>query len=260
MLEWAIEKFVIPLCRYYTAEATVAYGLALAVAVYLIYRLLQRLKIQIDRRFTIAVLPFIIFGGWVRALRDHAILTGWWFCSPPIYFIISGIALGALGLGLLIQRHLKFPYYKAMAGVGLALILSCAMFTVITNWPGLAMILAITAGWAVVFFGFSWLKPRLLSLENAGITAAHLLDASATFTAMSFFGYYEQHVLPTFLIGLTGPSVMFPLKIAVVLGVLLALDRWCEDRFFRNFLKIVILILGLALGIRGLLTVSMLAV
>ena len=51
---------------------------------------------------------------------------------------------------------------------------------------------------------------------------------------------------------------MFALKIAVILPVLMIIDRYSDDRFFTNFLKIIILILGLALGIRDILTVSML--
>jgi len=110
----------------------------------------------------------------------------------------------------------------------------------------------------LVFFGIHKIKPKLLSIENTGILTSHLFDASATFTALTFFGYYEQHVLPSFLIDIFGPWIMFPLKIIVVWAVLALIDRSKEDIFFKRFLKIIILILGLSLGIRDFLTISLL--
>jgi uncharacterized membrane protein len=100
---------------------------------------------------------------------------------------------------------------------------------------------------------------------NAGILSSHFMDASSTFVALTFFGYVEQHVLPSFLIDLAGgPAagawIMFPMKILVVGGVLLLLDKYSEDEQFKNFLKLIILILGLALGTRDFLTVSMMQV
>ena len=64
--------------------------------------------------------------------------------------------------------------------------------------------------------------------------------------------------MPSFLIDIFGPWVMFPLKIVVVWTVLEVIDRSKEDQFLKKFLKIVILILGLALGLRDFLTISML--
>ena len=45
---------------------------------------------------------------------------------------------------------------------------------------------------------------------------------------------------------------MFLLKIVVVLPALWAIDHYAEDRQFRKFLKIVVMILGLAPGLRDL--------
>ncbi len=266
MYQWFADKFVNPLCHYYTLEATLTYGVILVLAVWGTYNLLQKLKIKIDKRFFIGLLPFIVYGGWTRALRDHLLgYSGWWWCSPPIYFLIFGIGIASLLAGVYLERKTKkskyrkyFQYHKVMFAVGIILSLYNLTLTKISNFYGISVILLLVGIWSVIFFGFHHLKPKLLSLQNAGITVAHLLDASATFTALTFFGYYEQHVLPGFLIDIFGPWVMFPLKIIVVLAVLYALDKYCEDKFLRNFLKIVVLILGLALGVRDMLTVGML--
>jgi len=256
------ENFVFPLCKYYTPIGTITYGVILILAVVGTYKLLKHLKIKIDKRFFIGMIPFIIYGGWTRALRDHmlGIYQSNLFCSPPIYFFIYIIALASLLIGLFIQKRSKnYSYEKTMLIIGLLLLIYNITLTTIRNITGFSIILMLVSFWCLVFFGINHFKPKLLSRENAGIIVSHLFDASSTFTAVTFFGYYEQHVLPSFLIDLFGAWIMFPLKISVVWIVLHVIDQSKEDIFFKRFLKIIILILGLALGIRDFLTVSMLS-
>jgi len=263
------ENFITPLCRYYTLPGTITYGIILVLAVIGTYKLLRYLKIDIDKKFLIGLLPFIIYGGWTRALRDYrlGIYQSNIFCSPPIYFLIFFIALGSLLIGLSIQKATKktkyssyFSYEKIMVIISVILLIYNLTLTTIKNIFGFTFILLLVSFWFLVFLEINCLKPKLLSKENVGILTSHLLDASSTFTALTFFGFYEQHVLPTFLIKISGPWIMFPLKIFVVWAVLLIIDRSEEGIFFKRFLKIVILILGLALGIRDFLSVSFLSI
>jgi uncharacterized membrane protein len=257
------ENFLNPLCYYYTTIGTITYGLILILAVLGTYKLLKKLKIKIDRRFLIGLLPFIIFGGWTRALRDYGLGIydqNKLFCSPPIYFFVFAITLASLLLGLLLERKIKkISYEKVMLALGVLLLLYDLSLTQIKNFYGFSIITILIGTWGLVFYGIHKLKPKLLSLENAGILVSHLFDASSTFTALTFFGFYEQHVLPNFFIKTLslGPWTMFPLKIIVVWVALYYIDMSKEDKFLKNFLKIVILILGLALGVRDFLSVSM---
>jgi len=258
------EIFLNPLCYYYTTIGTITYGLILILAVLGTYKLLKKLKIKIDKRFFLALLPFIIYGGWTRALRDYNLgIYGQskLFCSPPIYFFVYAVTLASLLLGLLIERKTKkIPYEKVMIVIGTLFLLYDLSLTTIKNFFGFSIIVILIGFWSLLFYGIHKVKPKLLSLENAGIIVSHLFDASSTFTALTFFGFYEQHVLPNFFIKTLefGPWIMFPLKIAVVWIVLYYIDKSKEDLFFKRFLKIIILILGLALGLRDFLTVSML--
>ena len=259
--EFINENFLTPLCHYYTPVGTITYGLILVLAVVGTYKLLKHLKIKIDKKFFIGVLPFIIYGGWTRALRDHKldIYQSNLFCSPPIYFFVFFITLVSLLIGIFIQRKKKkFSYEKAMVVIGTCFLLYNLILTNITNIFSFSFILLLVGFWFLIFFSIHKIKPKLLSIENTGILTSHLFDASATFTALTFFGYYEQHVLPSFLIDIFGPWIMFPLKIIVVWAVLALIDRSKEDIFFKRFLKIIILILGLSLGIRDFLTISLL--
>ncbi len=256
------DNFLIPLCHYYTTIGTLTYGLILVLAVLGTYKLLKILKVKIDKKFLIGILPFIIYGGWTRALRDHelGIYQSNLFCSPPVYFFIFFIALASLLIGLLVKRMIKkkkISYEKVMVVIGICFLIYNATLTRIVNIFAFSFVLMLVGFWSLLFLGIHKLKPKLLSLENAGIIVAHLFDASSTFTALTFFGYNEQHVLPTFLINIAGPWIMFPLKIIVVWLVLEVIDRSKEDVFFKRFLKIIILILGLPLGLRDFLTISL---
>lgn len=255
-------NYIEPLCKYYTPIGSITYGIILVLVVIGVYKLLQKLKVRIDKRFVIGLLPFIIYGGWTRALRDYSlgIYQSNLFCSPPIYFFIFTVALASLLLGLFIEKRTKFGYHKTMVIIGAILLLYDLSLTTINNYFAFGFILLLIGIWSLIFFGIHKIKPKILPLENAGIIVSHLFDASSTFTVLQFFsylGYYEQHPLPNFLISIVGPWVMFPLKIIVVWTVLYAIDKYSKDKFFNNFLKIIILILGLALGLRDFLTISM---
>jgi uncharacterized membrane protein len=258
------ENFLNPLCQYYTPIGTITYGIILILAVLGTYKLLKKLKIKIDKRFFLALLPFIIYGGWTRALRDYNLGVygqSKLFCSPPIYFFVYAITLASLLLGLLIERKTKKASYEnIMIVIGTLFLLYDLSLTTIRNLFGFGVILLLIGSWSLVFYIIHKIKPKLLSLENAGIIVSHLFDASSTFTALTFFGFYEQHPLPNFFIKTLGLGAwtMFPLKIAVVWIVLYYIDKSKEDLFLKRFLKIIILTLGLALGIRDFLTVSML--
>jgi uncharacterized membrane protein len=260
--EWINEKFVAPLCKYYTPEATLLYGLIVAGAVFAIYKFFEKTKIKIDRNFFLAVLPFLIYGGWTRALRDHGLYEGWYFCSPPIYFVVFGVLLISLIVGQFIEKKFGLAYYKFVFAIGVLLIIYNAALTNITNWYAFFYVVGITSIFAIAFFLIHKFRPQWLSVVNAGIMTGHMLDATASFAAISLYGYYEQHVLPAFLIDLSGPWIMFPLKLLVVYPVLMYIDKHTEEKdiMFSNLLKIAILVLGLSLGIRNMLTISMLVI
>ena len=95
-------------------------------------------------------------------------------------------------------------------------------------------------------------KIKFFSRENTSILSVHLFDATTTFVALTYFPYFEQHVLPSFLINIFGPAVMFALKFAVVAAVLHVLDKEMKQEIQKKkFIKLVILILGLAPGLRN---------
>ncbi|MFH1445295.1 MAG: DUF63 family protein [Nanoarchaeota archaeon] len=275
--------FVEPMLQngWYNPINTITYSLILIVAVFLVYKMLKKMNIHIDKHFFIAILPFIFWGSSTRVLKDaatagalmtpelNAIYGAPFFVTPGSYIITFALALLVLLLSLLVQKlsHAKLPYWKAMFGAGVVLCALNVYLLPIMALEGFPIVISLTLLWTLLFFGkyrfyrtgffernFSKLKPdkikKFWNKQNAGIMSAHMLDASATFVALSMFGYLEQHVVPRLLINFMGPASMFLLKLVVVIPVLYIIDRYAEDGDFKNFLKIVVLILGLAPGMR----------
>jgi uncharacterized membrane protein len=79
-----------------------------------------------------------------------------------------------------------------------------------------------------------------------------MLDASATFYGVTYLGYWELHVIPRMLINSFGAWVLIPVKFAVFLIILYVLERE-RDENVKNFVKFVLVVLGLAPALRDML-------
>lgn len=279
-MDFVSEYFLNPILSngWFNPVNSIVYGIVLIAAVYLVFKMLRRMDIHINRHFLYAILPFILWGASTRVLHDAAyygVLAGpvGKFYSLPIfptpgsYFITFTLALVVLIVSLAFQRYAKLPYWKLMLAAGVILdVINFALMPAFNMIP-VALVLGITGLWSLLFL-LLWkfsekvsgkaaskiFKPlrEIFTLQNSAILSSHMLDASATYVAMTFFGYSEQHPLPRFLIDLSNPAAMFLLKLIVLIPVLYIIDRYAERGDFRNFLKIVILILGLAPGLRDM--------
>ncbi len=79
---------------------------------------------------------------------------------------------------------------------------------------------------------------------------SHLLDGFETFFGISYLGYWELHVLPRYLIEKFGPISLPVVKFLVFYAILYLLDTSEEDRKLKNYVKFVLVVLGLAPGLR----------
>lgn len=254
--------FLIPMGHYYTLPATLTYAIFFFIAVFLVYKfILRRIRFRVDENFMLSLLPFIILGGVMRSLEDAEFYHGYMFVSPGIYITVFFVALSALLFSVLAEKYVKRPYWQIMLAIGSVILLfniAQVLIIGIRNWTGFFMVTGILLAWSLVLLPVTLYRTKYLSRINYFILLAHLLDASASFVATTFFSYYEQHVLPGFLFPIFGSWIMFPLKLAVVWPVLYMIDESIKEKEFRIWLKTAVLILGLALGVRDLLSVSML--
>jgi len=248
-----INYFIYPYKTGYDVPKTLIYAIVLILVAYLIYKLLKKLKIKIDRRLVVAVSPYVILGGILRVLQDSGILTSALVITPGIYFFVFLITLVILLFSLVIEKKKGVQYFKTMFILGLIFVSFSLPFVEMINFKGAITILTLFLPWIAIFYIIKW------KLENKIVSLIHLFDGTTTFVALNFFGYAEQHVLPTFLFKFLPPVSFIFLKLIIVVTILVLIDRFCKDKEFKNYLKLIIGILGGSTGTRDFIRLLALA-
>jgi len=252
----------------YTWVNTITYGLLLGLLVfYLVIPLVKKLKVEFNRYFILALVPFILFGSTTRELVDQELgwyaghgeyPQNWWLVAPGIYITMFILTTIVLSFSLLLQMLSKLPYWIFMVVVGA--ILCFYNFALISaNLSNPRAFLIVIKYFAIVgvitLVGAEVFGLRFLHYEyNYFLILAHMLDASATYVGIDFFGLKEKHVLPTLLISKFGTAwIMYPLKLLFLLPAIYIIDRDLrDDTVSRRLVKLVILILGLGPAIRDI--------
>ncbi|VVB85826.1 Uncharacterised protein [uncultured archaeon] len=260
----------------YNPVDTVTYAILLGLSIFGILRLLEKLKVEIDSRFIVAITPYVLAGSALRVLEDSGVFAPplrYLFITPIIYFFIFFVTITLLVVAIFLQRkgivkdyHPFFGY----AGVAWTLINIAALLTVGTIKNPVPAAAILTLG--VISTGIVYAVSRMINFKlltdklNISILFTHLLDASSTFVGIDWLGYYEKHVVPTLFIDTLGkytdhPSfVMYPLKLLVFIPVLYMLDYRFDaekEKKLINLMKLAILVLGLSPAIRNTLRLLM---
>lgn len=259
----------------YNIFNTVTWAVILGIAVYFLIYFLQKMNIKIDAKSMGATLPFVIAGASLRVVADSGAVSppfSYVLITPNIYFFVFLLTAACLILSLMLQKYkLVKTFHGIYAGLGCLFILAvyAVLFSVCTavNWWVPVAVAAVGLGSAAVIrlIAKKAGSPMFSDKMNLTILAAHMMDATSTVIGIEVFGYIEKHVLPAYLIDLTGTAfVMYPLKIAIVLLVILLLDKGLEKAIendsendktqmgqIKNAIKFVIIILGLAPAIRN---------
>jgi len=257
ILEYIRQNFIY-LHPGYTILNTGVFGIILGICILLIIKMFKYIK-KDPAELMIPLIPFIFFGSSVRALVDNNIYPLTYILVTPGIYVLTGLmAIITLLFAVFIERKTNFDYRYIIFTLGAVLCIPNILFMSPIN---LVATLQVVGVWAIVSSIFVLLRNKWSLLSNRfnlSVLMAHLFDASSTYIAVDYYGYYEQHVLPSALTALFGTAlVMFPLKIVVILGALYIIDTYIEDRTIANMLKLAIFILGLAPGLRNFLSLIM---
>jgi uncharacterized membrane protein len=182
----------------YTLVSEVGYMVTLVVALYGVLILLRRLDIGRRRRFFLALVPFVFFGGALRVVEDTvnaarvadatpALSYPWnaFIISPVIYFTVFAVTLAAVVASVALARNGATDTYEyPVAAIGTAL----AVLTI-----GYLGVLSATTGY-VEF------NPLILLVTLTGATLA----AAATWWLVE--RYAPEVAVGT---GLAGPVVVW---------------------------------------------------
>ena len=263
----------------YNAVNTLIYAAIALGAAWLIYRTLRREKIKIDEHFVLSVIPYVLLGSTARVITD-AVDTGvmqlsagagnplaqlvlnshlydysYLTVTPGIYVVTGLITLAAV-FGF---NRMRRPELVAPVGIVLWLSQLIILAPLLQFWyfGALALLLALVGTLA----GSLVLRQlKMPSLVGSLVIFSHALDGAATFVVINIFGpavgksYFEQHVLSR-LIGSVGNSMFsfFAVKVAVATLAMVVLEKDGEDKQEKLFIALLLLIFGLAPGVRDLL-------
>lgn len=230
----------------YNFVNTLTYALLVVFATYLTFKFIEKMKIKIDRNFVSSIMILVVLGTMVRLFEEAGISSSYFLVTPMIWIESFAFIFGLFMVSKFVEKRFRIPYYKTLSAVGLVLILIPLTFILsrLTQFTGMIISLGLLIPFALIFYFIKW-KP-----ENKLVSMAHIFDATATFTAIQFFGFTELHVVPRLLIGAFSPVAFIIVKVLVVVGILILIDKYSDDKKFNNFLKMIIAIIGLAPAIR----------
>jgi uncharacterized membrane protein len=279
--EFVNQYFVRPIVEYsgYNIVNTLTYAVIALVAAYALFIILRK---KFTKEFLIYLIPFICLGSTIRVIADsiymgvaqqhaqdlfglvglvvnsHIYDYGFFTVTPGIYVVTAGIVL----ISILITDLLKRPKLLPVIGILLFiphLVMLAAMFT---NYLFVGILLLITGISCAVAVSIlrHW---KITSLQSKIAVFAHSLDGSATLTAITIFNsfsqdclqkgmcYGEEHVFGRFLAGFDYGLVVFLLiKVAFSMLACYIIEKELKNENSRNFVYLLIIVFGLAPGIR----------
>ena len=260
----------------YNPINTLVYALIAISAVYVIWEIFKRKKIMIDERFVYSILAFVLFGSTVRIITDisekpqlwnsfptisplHNLVYSLGFYdydaylipTPGIYIITAFLLLASIAI------LWKMNKMKYLGHLGLTLWLPhfLVILPFLGNYALHALPILLLAA-LPAYYVHKKFNNNVLTM----VQASHSLDGAATFYAIDIFPkftgvfYGEQHVLGGFVGKLFGTFFAFYiLKIVLAYFIVDALQKEKMDENYRNYIALIIMIVGFAPGLRDVL-------
>ncbi len=252
----------------YNVVNTFTWAMVLGICIFGISKLLEKLEVKITPRFIASILPFVLAGSSLRVLEDspagifHPPFS-YLLITPNIYFLVFAITVGCLWISIRLQKAgLVKDFHLTFASFGLGwFFINLATLLYFENMvASYVPVFVLVAGTGLTFTFYLIARHFKSSIFtdplNLSILMAHMMDASSTYVGVDNMGYFEKHVVPAYLIDLTGTAlVMYPLKLIIFIGVLYVLDTQFDDDErslnLKVLIKLVILILGLSPATRN---------
>ena len=259
----------------YNEINTLVYAIIAISCAYLIYKTFTMKGIKFNQQFILRIIPFILLGSTMRVVTD-SIDTGRMLSYQgffqPIYEIIlnSGIynygfititpgIYVLIGLFTILAIYLSYHFKKENYGSYVALALFLIHLTIlipmfINILYGLLVILG-----ATIIVGIYLHFKKTSNLETHWyILLAQTFDGISTFVTLDIFNalngvkYAEQHVVAGFLSASFGETMLpfLIVKILLSIGIIFFLEKEKNENE-RNFIALLVIIFGLAPGIRN---------
>jgi uncharacterized membrane protein len=263
---WIYRYYIYPIIydTSYNPVDTITWAIILGLAIIGLIKLLSRWDLLMDERLLLSTLPYVLAGSSLRVIEDADLVAIPWrylLITPLIFFLVFIITAACL---IITRKIWGEKFHARYAAIGLLwtlfnlAVLSTLGFKNIWVIAAIFILGSSLTGGILFFSRRLFLQKFLDNRFNQMIIYAHMLDASSTYYGVDWFSYYEKHVVPTFLISLTGSAaIMFPLKLLILLPVLSMIDKSLQEPSLRNLTNLTLITLGLAPAIRNTLRLAL---
>jgi len=254
----------------YNMVNTLVYAAIALIALYGVFLFFKKRNVRIDRTFIYGVLTFVLFGSTMRVVTDsldsgaftaitplhkfildsHILDYGFFTVSPMVYVNVAFLFLLSFYVLKKINRYEWLPYVGLVLWIPNMFLLLFFMEKILYAIPILVL------AFIPAYLTYRYFKNDVYAM----MVGAHALDGAATFIVIDFgaqicgLSYFEQHVIPSFIGGLLGTYFLFYLvKIAIAFGAAYVINKEKATELEKNFISIVIIVMGLAPGVRDVL-------
>jgi uncharacterized membrane protein len=248
----------------------ITYVIILFIGVYVVLKLLTKLRIKVDEEFVIATIPYIFMGSVFRVIEDANLLAPpvkYFFITPIIYFVIFAICFCALLLTRYLENQKKIRnYLSAYAIIGAAVSLAGLAVLIYYSSSNLNLyILVYSLVPAIALtelvrrvspaIRMTYLKSRVYSFA----LFSFMLDSFTTYIGVDMLGYINKHPFSSFLASIAGTgAALIPLSLILVLVIVFLLEKDSkedkkEDEKYMMILTLIVL--GFSMGARNLLAI-----
>lgn len=259
-----LEKFWKPIVdesTFYNPFNTAAYSAVFAlVAAYVAFPLLKKMDVEVDRRFIIAITPFVFLGGAARSLKDLNVVNSFLLETPFIYIVLMSFGALTLYVSKKIGEETDFEYHMLAAVIGTTTLLGVLSAYTLKDLNALIMIAGVYGISVILLYGLGAFVNSKLDKMFYIPVFGHLFDAATSFTALTLLGPWnfreiEKHVLARFFVNPAhfGPSGIFVMKLLIIVPATYYIYTEFEGEK-RNYYLFLIAMLGFALGTRNMLS------
>ncbi len=246
----------------------ITYVIILFAGVYVVLKLLNKLRIRIDEDFVIATIPYIFMGSVFRVIEDADILNPpvkYFFITPIIFFVIFAICMGILLFTSYLEKLRKIRNYIRTYSIAGTVLSLAGIFILILNSSFslniyilvYSLVPAIILTWLVrkisPAIGMIYLRSRMYSFAIFSFA----LDSLTTYIGVDLFGYTNKHPFSSFLTSIFGTGViLIPLSLILIVIIIMVLEkdsRDDQDKGEKYMLALTLIVLGFSMGARNLL-------
>lgn len=270
-LESLIDTFFCkPILEYsgYNFVNTLVYGaIMIFLAFWVIQPFFSKNGVKFDYSFSLRVLLFVLAGSSFRILEDLGFLPrscnpiepSFYTITPGVYILFGAITIFALIVSLWLSKKTGKSHTRYFGAIGALLAAPFVLMALLffKNPSAFFLIAAIWAGvtLATVFAVKKLWKNLFDNRQNILVVAGQALDGTATFVATQLLNCGEQHPLSDAILGFF-PAGFIIIKVLIALAIIYFVEKEVKDPNLKGFVKIFVMIIGFAPGIRDALTVG----